>query len=122
MIRRPPRSTRTTTLFPYTTLFRTPLILVPEPWFKGARFSPRPSFAWSRPHEGDGRWELFHSRRRDSWRSTASSWRAHDRDRGLQIRHGRVTNRQAERRTYLRTTSSIDKQKPRPTGSQTKPQ
>src|SRR3546814_8022470 len=57
------------------------LILVPEPWFKGARFAPRSSFAWSRPHEGDGRWELFHSRRRASWRSTASSGRAHDRDR-----------------------------------------
>src|SRR3546814_2719545 len=27
MIRRPPRSTRTDTLFPYTTLFRSPLIL-----------------------------------------------------------------------------------------------
>src|SRR3546814_5205209 len=29
MIRRPPRSTRTDTLFPYTTLFRS---LVPSPW------------------------------------------------------------------------------------------
>src|SRR3546814_12577374 len=28
MIRRPPRSTRTDTLFPYTTLFRSPLLLV----------------------------------------------------------------------------------------------
>src|SRR3546814_11103403 len=28
MIRRPPRSTRTDTLFPYTTLFRSPLTLV----------------------------------------------------------------------------------------------
>src|SRR3546814_20555529 len=27
MIRRPPRSTRTDTLFPYTTLFRSPLLL-----------------------------------------------------------------------------------------------
>src|SRR3546814_10027555 len=30
MIRRPPRSTRTDTLFPYTTLFRSPEILIPN--------------------------------------------------------------------------------------------
>src|SRR3546814_14369703 len=30
MIRRPPRSTRTDTLFPYTTLFRSYLVLAPE--------------------------------------------------------------------------------------------
>src|SRR3546814_2314575 len=30
MIRRPPRSTRTDTLFPYTTLFRSPLIGLPR--------------------------------------------------------------------------------------------
>src|SRR3546814_12814876 len=33
MIRRPPRSTRTDTLFPYTTLFRSPLGLTPPPGF-----------------------------------------------------------------------------------------
>src|SRR3546814_15037550 len=41
MIRRPPRSTRTDTLFPYTTLFRSPLVadrallpllLLPQSW------------------------------------------------------------------------------------------
>src|SRR3546814_11853547 len=31
MIRRPPRSTRTDTLFPYTTLFRSPLCASPGP-------------------------------------------------------------------------------------------
>src|SRR3546814_6809706 len=31
MIRRPPRSTRTDTLFPYTTLFRSPFAVKPEP-------------------------------------------------------------------------------------------
>src|SRR3546814_1547060 len=31
MIRRPPRSTRTDTLFPYTTLFRSKLICAPRP-------------------------------------------------------------------------------------------
>src|SRR3546814_1184562 len=31
MIRRPPRSTRTDTLFPYTTLFRSTLVLHPGP-------------------------------------------------------------------------------------------
>src|SRR3546814_16699738 len=30
MIRRPPRSTRTDTLFPYTTLFRSPLCAIPD--------------------------------------------------------------------------------------------
>src|SRR3546814_18866084 len=30
MIRRPPRSTRTDTLFPYTTLFRSPIYAVPK--------------------------------------------------------------------------------------------
>src|SRR3546814_9371832 len=32
MIRRPPRSTRTDTLFPYTTLFRSYQICVPHSW------------------------------------------------------------------------------------------
>src|SRR3546814_13629077 len=31
MIRRPPRSTRTDTLFPYTTLFRSPTTTLPPP-------------------------------------------------------------------------------------------
>src|SRR3546814_19915168 len=40
MIRRPPRSTRTDTLFPYTTLFRSPRI--PEPQLdRRARDAPR---------------------------------------------------------------------------------
>src|SRR3546814_5912255 len=38
MIRRPPRSTRTDTLFPYTTLFRSPEIILPR-----------------RRHQGNGR-------------------------------------------------------------------
>src|SRR3546814_2916083 len=86
---------------------RHPLILVPEPWFKGARFAPRSSFAWSRPHEGDGRWELFHSRRRASWRSTASSGRAHDRDRGLQIRHGRSEEHTSELQSLMRISYAV---------------
>src|SRR3546814_4079996 len=32
MIRRPPRSTRTDTLFPYTTLFRSKALLLDEAW------------------------------------------------------------------------------------------
>src|SRR3546814_15031077 len=32
MIRRPPRSTRTDTLFPYTTLFRSHVLTDPGPW------------------------------------------------------------------------------------------
>src|SRR3546814_17192795 len=49
MIRRPPRSTRTDTLFPYTTLFRSALLmrhLLPAAdfaaWFSA--FLPRPDF------------------------------------------------------------------------------
>src|SRR3546814_12358292 len=30
MLRRPPRSTRTDTLFPFTTLFRSPLMFIPK--------------------------------------------------------------------------------------------
>src|SRR3546814_11427768 len=37
MIRRPPRSTRTDTLFPYTTLFRSANGLVVLPYFSGER-------------------------------------------------------------------------------------
>src|SRR3546814_10360596 len=44
MIRRPPRSTRTDTLFPYTTLFRSPLgVSAAKPmwkYFLSVRFSP----------------------------------------------------------------------------------
>src|SRR3546814_5449539 len=32
MIRRPPRSTRTDTLFPYTTLFRSPVLQIGKVW------------------------------------------------------------------------------------------
>src|SRR3546814_10157138 len=37
MIRRPPRSTRTATLFPYTTLFRSPLPRRSPPGLRGRR-------------------------------------------------------------------------------------
>src|SRR3546814_13396410 len=37
MIRRPPRSTRTDTLFPYTTLFRSRHLLIVEPADAGTR-------------------------------------------------------------------------------------
>src|SRR3546814_3281131 len=40
MIRRPPRSTRTDTLFPYTTLFRSPAAALPAPG------RPTPSRRW----------------------------------------------------------------------------
>src|SRR3546814_3234527 len=48
MIRRPPRSTRTDTLFPYTTLFRS----VPRAPYcklcKNAAYSPKSSNTWTR--------------------------------------------------------------------------
>src|SRR3546814_2676144 len=44
MIRRPPRSTRTDTLFPYTTLFRSPVLSRALPWAcrKLVRVDPAP--------------------------------------------------------------------------------
>src|SRR3546814_5352494 len=42
MIRRPPRSTRTDTLFPYTTLFRSPYV---QPALPGVVVTPRPGVA-----------------------------------------------------------------------------
>src|SRR3546814_1662053 len=42
MIRRPPRSTRTDTLFPYTTLFRSALSRRPRRWL-----ATRPSGSWA---------------------------------------------------------------------------
>src|SRR3546814_6667471 len=46
MIRRPPRSTRTDTLFPYTTLFRSPS---GHPWWE---FLFEPGRAWDEPGDG----------------------------------------------------------------------
>src|SRR3546814_13366898 len=44
MIRRPPRSTRTDTLFPYTTLFRSPAHRVRHTFFEGQRWFPAQLF------------------------------------------------------------------------------
>src|SRR3546814_5180531 len=49
MIRRPPRSTRTDTLFPYTTLFRS---------FAGGAMRPSSSTAYDRRDRGCGIFEL----------------------------------------------------------------
>src|SRR3546814_2383346 len=40
MIRRPPRSTRTDTLFPYTTLFRSTAVVLFSPWVDLSLASP----------------------------------------------------------------------------------
>src|SRR3546814_21006685 len=45
MIRRPPRSTRTDTLFPYTTLFRSGLLIGSEPEYAGHGRSVEPRAA-----------------------------------------------------------------------------
>src|SRR3546814_8434527 len=63
MIRRPPRSTRTYTLFPYTTLFRSPN-------YNWERFQEAHEFivkAWTTP--GPFRWEgkHFHFRHVNPW-------------------------------------------------------
>src|SRR3546814_1673141 len=56
MIRRPPRSTRTDTLFPYTTLFRSPARGVPVPGGPGAELRGVPRRGGrallARPHRG----------------------------------------------------------------------
>src|SRR3546814_9812428 len=53
MIRRPPRSTRTDTLFPYTTLFRSPLLsaLRRRSWQKFAAAYNGPGYASNRYDE-----------------------------------------------------------------------
>src|SRR3546814_1767998 len=48
MIRRPPRSTRTDTLFPYTTLFRSLLALISALLFHLAVLFPEPAAEWLR--------------------------------------------------------------------------
>src|SRR3546814_4404365 len=56
MIRRPPRSTRTDTLFPYTTLFRS---IFPEAVFVRVHRDP---FEMVR-----SRWQIFQSRSDENW-------------------------------------------------------
>src|SRR3546814_20502534 len=53
MIRRPPRSTRTDTLFPYTTLFRSPLRFLAHGW---GETSALPGGTQTRVIEAIGRW------------------------------------------------------------------
>src|SRR3546814_5833009 len=50
MIRRPPRSTRTDTLFPYTTLFRSFAIMVPLLDIRPRRDAVSDSHGWTRLH------------------------------------------------------------------------
>src|SRR3546814_6284217 len=73
MIRRPPRSTRTDTLFPYTTLFRSALGLrrcLPEDRGEGAQHPPwRPA----RPGNGDGARRQPHATRSEEHTSELQS-------------------------------------------------
>src|SRR3546814_15668487 len=55
MIRRPPRSTRTDTLFPYTTLFRSSRTLRPTRSVKLPRYHDRLHHSWSGRTEGRSR-------------------------------------------------------------------
>src|SRR3546814_17343999 len=61
MIRRPPRSTRTDTLFPYTTLFRSIILSVPsrEEGFAASRCSLGKTGHFAQGH----RWRLFQQQR-----------------------------------------------------------
>src|SRR3546814_15954073 len=75
MIRRPPRSTRTNTLFPYTTLFR--------------------SVAGPRPHRSLGRGQQVHRRNREEPAPRVRR-RRRQRRRAV-VRRGRRAVRQAQR-------------------------
>src|SRR3546814_16717550 len=65
-IRRPPRSTRTDTLFPYTTLFRSPISQESQPGCR--RFWTRPHPHPTLPHQGGG---LVRRQRREQIRPFA---------------------------------------------------
>src|SRR3546814_17834602 len=66
MIRRPPRSTRTDTLFPYTTLFRSAADGAARAAgrLRCRRLPPRLRRRLLRPHPGDARSAAAHHRRR----------------------------------------------------------
>src|SRR3546814_4333583 len=79
MIRRPPRSTRTDTLFPYTTLFRSP-------------FSAKRACNWKRPHLYGRRKEIF-----DGWFEHLALARFR-RDRPVAVRQGALFRYDGRRR------------------------
>src|SRR3546814_5603481 len=60
MIRRPPRSTRTDTLFPYTTLFRSPHLQALQAPAHGRSVRPKPCAArlWQAPRSEEHTSEL----------------------------------------------------------------
>src|SRR3546814_7396713 len=68
MIRRPPRSTRTDTLFPYTTLFRSPAPRRPGPASSpAAHTSAAPCPEKRRSSTGSRRWSHSPSPHRNRW-------------------------------------------------------
>src|SRR3546814_5808812 len=75
MIRRPPRSTRTDTLFPYTTLFRSPVLLLHGSTLPG-------SFAYTLRFDGRSWLDDLAQRGRDVWsldiRGYGGSWHPED--------------------------------------------
>src|SRR3546814_10517961 len=71
MIRRPPRSTRTDTLFPYTTLFRSSLLIFSQKYKKTAHFE---RFSIVLPYRVDS-WQLIRQlNSADGW-SGMTPWR-----------------------------------------------
>src|SRR3546814_5556558 len=83
MIRRPPRSTRTDTLFPYTTLFRSPVLRAPT---SGAAAAADPVADPGRAGAADGAdldrpGRNLHVHRRCGTGGAQSRWHAMDRDR-----------------------------------------
>src|SRR3546814_14366108 len=83
-IRRPPRSTRTDTLFPYTTLFRSPISQESQPGCR--RFWTRPHPHPTLPHQGGG---LVRRQRREQIRPFAHRAARRTHPRRL-LPHGRL--------------------------------
>src|SRR3546814_1593862 len=113
MIRRPPRSTRTDTLFPYTTLFRSSSVAVPlcfsrcivssRTWFRSCR---------SRPEKGSSRSEEHTSELQSLMRISYAVFCLKKKNQITQrhsnhIRHGRQTANTEEHNEVHTTTHSL---------------
>src|SRR3546814_11452633 len=69
MIRRPPRSTRTDTLFPYTTLFRS-TCQFPPPDLVRTMMDPEKIAHWQAADAAFDQWLDLHQTERDAWLET----------------------------------------------------
>src|SRR3546814_10237165 len=100
MIRRPPRSTRTDTLFPYTTLFRSAPSYVPRParWLHSAPRRVEPA----RPHPWRTRGRPTHVRRGDPGRPRHPGRRLRERGRS-----GKIGKHTSELQSLMRISYAV---------------